>query len=409
MKRAAVSLVFLLVMMAVPAPALALVNINTADAAELDTLPEIGPTIAQRIIDYRIANGPYTAIEDVKNVKGIGDATFDKFKHLITVGSVPPPEEEEEDTPDTTEGEAEPAATTTPPAQTAQTPVSSYVAPPVPKIFADAGDDRTVIVGADTAFSGRAYDREQADVEPVRFSWNFGDGTGAEGASVLHHFDYPGRYAVTLSIAEERTSVTDRIIVVAEPAKLGFSAEPDGSVSIINRAGRDLDLSRWIVRNHAREFILPEHTTILAGATMRISQKTLGVFSSQESTLAYPNGVVAFRAGEGVSIASSTPSAARTGSSAAPEPAPKKAAKTVARTAMPQAEPLPLAEETGPPINIGVLEAAAASALGEKPSATPYWWLGAMGLAVLAGAAALVMQRMRRGEWDIIEEKEEDV
>ncbi len=63
----------------------AIVNINTATLADLDTLPGIGPAIAQRIIDYREANGPFTAIEDIMNVSGIGPATFDKIKDLITV------------------------------------------------------------------------------------------------------------------------------------------------------------------------------------------------------------------------------------------------------------------------------------------------------------------------------------
>ena len=62
------------------------VNINTADLAELDTLPGVGPTIAQRIIDYRTANGKFRTIEEIKNVKGIGDKTFEKLKPYITVG-----------------------------------------------------------------------------------------------------------------------------------------------------------------------------------------------------------------------------------------------------------------------------------------------------------------------------------
>jgi competence protein ComEA len=61
------------------------VNINTATAEELDTLPGIGPAIAQRIIDYRTASGPFQSIEDIKNVRGIGDATFEKLKDKITV------------------------------------------------------------------------------------------------------------------------------------------------------------------------------------------------------------------------------------------------------------------------------------------------------------------------------------
>lgn len=64
----------------------ALINLNTATKETLDTLPGIGPAIALRIIDYRTTNGPFMAIEDVQNVKGIGPAIFEKIKHSITVG-----------------------------------------------------------------------------------------------------------------------------------------------------------------------------------------------------------------------------------------------------------------------------------------------------------------------------------
>ena len=58
-----------------------LVDINTATVAELDTLPGVGPSTAQRIIDGR----PYGSIADLMRVKGIGQATFDKLKERITV------------------------------------------------------------------------------------------------------------------------------------------------------------------------------------------------------------------------------------------------------------------------------------------------------------------------------------
>ncbi|MBI5840463.1 MAG: ComEA family DNA-binding protein [Chloroflexi bacterium] len=62
-----------------------LVNINTASLEELDALPGIGPTTAQKIIDYRDANGPFAQIEDIMNVSGIGPSTFENIKDLITV------------------------------------------------------------------------------------------------------------------------------------------------------------------------------------------------------------------------------------------------------------------------------------------------------------------------------------
>jgi competence protein ComEA len=61
------------------------VNLNTAEASELETLPGIGPSKAEAIIEHRETNGPYKSIEDLKLISGIGDKTFDKLKELISV------------------------------------------------------------------------------------------------------------------------------------------------------------------------------------------------------------------------------------------------------------------------------------------------------------------------------------
>lgn len=59
------------------------ISINTADAIALDMLPGIGPTLANRIISYREENGEFTAIEQLKNVDGVGDTVFEKVKDLV--------------------------------------------------------------------------------------------------------------------------------------------------------------------------------------------------------------------------------------------------------------------------------------------------------------------------------------
>nr|WP_314629913.1 helix-hairpin-helix domain-containing protein [uncultured Mogibacterium sp.] len=61
-----------------------MININLADKSRLMSLPGVGDAIAQRIIDYR-KDHRFSKVEDLKQVKGIGDATFEKLKNMITV------------------------------------------------------------------------------------------------------------------------------------------------------------------------------------------------------------------------------------------------------------------------------------------------------------------------------------
>ena len=62
-----------------------LVDLNRATAAQLETLPRIGPALAQRIIEWRESNGPFAAVTDLRNVTGVGDKIFDALKDRVTV------------------------------------------------------------------------------------------------------------------------------------------------------------------------------------------------------------------------------------------------------------------------------------------------------------------------------------
>ena len=66
-------------------PSTAPVNINTASAAEFDGLPGIGATMAARIVEYRQKNGPFKKIEDLMNVRGLGEKNFLKLKPQLTL------------------------------------------------------------------------------------------------------------------------------------------------------------------------------------------------------------------------------------------------------------------------------------------------------------------------------------
>jgi competence protein ComEA len=64
----------------------AIVNLNTATPSQIATLPGIGEKAAERIVEYREKNGGFKKVEELMNVKGIGEKSFLKLKPLVTVG-----------------------------------------------------------------------------------------------------------------------------------------------------------------------------------------------------------------------------------------------------------------------------------------------------------------------------------
>ena len=62
-----------------------LINVNTATNIELEELPGVGEVIAQAIVDYRTENGPFTSVDQLLDVSGIGDATLENIRDLVTV------------------------------------------------------------------------------------------------------------------------------------------------------------------------------------------------------------------------------------------------------------------------------------------------------------------------------------
>lgn len=83
MKRLFCSLVMLLMF---ATAVFAKVNINTASVAELEALPGIGPSKAEAIVKYREENGNFKIVEDLKNVKGIGDKVYEQISGEVEVG-----------------------------------------------------------------------------------------------------------------------------------------------------------------------------------------------------------------------------------------------------------------------------------------------------------------------------------
>lgn len=63
-----------------------LINVNTAPAWELEALQGVGRKLAEEIILYREVHGPFKSLDDLKNVKGIGESTLERFRQHLTIG-----------------------------------------------------------------------------------------------------------------------------------------------------------------------------------------------------------------------------------------------------------------------------------------------------------------------------------
>ena len=278
------------------------------------------------------------------------------------------------------------------------------IMPPPPKVFADGGNDRTVIVGADTEFRARAYDEKKNLIDFSRFHWNFGDGSTSEVATILHRFEYPGRYVVVLDMPEEKDAAADQIIVTVERVELVLSLMQDGGVMIENHAGRTLDLSRWIIRSLGRTFTIPDHTFVLANSPLRISPRTLGFSSGADVELVYPNGTFALSAATTQAPTSTPP---------VPLPAVVPRAQTwgensgvADRIFVSEGESIPVEQSEIVASTAPVESAQAAGAAAAMAGSSRIWWLGAIGIAGFAAGSLALARRYGRKEWDIEEMSE---
>ena len=162
------------------------------------------------------------------------------------------------------------------------------------QIFADAGGDRNVVVGADTLFEGESLGLKMQPLDNARYTWNFGNGETKEGQNVLYYYGNPGEYVVTLSISSGQYSASDRIIVNAYPAELAVSKVQEDFVEIHNKSNRELNLSWWQLEAEGKRFMVPKDTIILSGKKLIFSSDVTGLNThTNDASLLYPNGVEA--------------------------------------------------------------------------------------------------------------------
>ena len=273
--------VFFLLALFIPHSVFALVNINTSSQAELETLTGIGPSKSLAIIDYRNINGPFATIDEIKNVSGIGDVTFENIKNDITVSGETEVVEEDEETQEASE----------PPPVTG----GGVFIEDLGFITVNGGEDRTVFVGADSVFTADARGLKGEPLNNAQIRWSFGNGDRKEGQSVLYHFQYPGTYVVSIDVASSKYTATDRIIVKAVPAAVAVSQVTGEFIGIANELDQELDIGGWLLTANGRQFAFPRPTIILPQEEVLVSNQRTGLhpISPESVALMYPNGIVA--------------------------------------------------------------------------------------------------------------------
>ncbi len=350
-------------------------------------------------LSVRIAPKPDSVSASCASWEDAQAAVQSTVTQTITIGSSSQQQSTTTTQTDTT------TTTATPPAS--NSPVSSYVPPPQPQIFAYAGKDREVIAGADVPFEALAYDRKGnlLDSATVRFLWTFGDGASADGPSVKHHFAVPGRYAVVLDIAHALSAASHQVVVTARPVSIGVLVR-DGGIALHNTSGRDLDLSDWFLRTSTGTFRLPLHTILLSGAEVVFVQGVthLILSSADDAALLYPNGTLAASVGTLSAPAPAIePLASVETTPAAPSFVPPVSRNTTRSDIEPEAMQEDMSEVlAGLPAQAGSTTSQMASAAFSGVSMP--WWVGALGLSFFGATAVWAVRRRTEGGWRIIEE-----
>lgn len=280
-------LALVLVFLALPSLALAtsLVNINTADATLLDTLPGIGPSKATAIVDYRTRHGFFARTQDIQNVSGIGPSTYAGLAPFITVG-------------DMSTSVATTTTATTTSSATSTTPASGGAAtyvPPPSAISISAGDNQSALLEVPLHLSAQATLRNGTVDTAAQILWSFGDGSSGEGRAVEKTYRYTGVYLVRVIATDGGAKASDEFIVTVKPAKVHPLIVSGDGIIIGNDSTERLDLSGWRLLSDAGSFRIPSGTVILPESSVLFPFAITNLPMAFDATLMYPSGVVATR------------------------------------------------------------------------------------------------------------------
>lgn len=286
MKHLGIGLSALLALLILPAfvfAQAALVNINTADAATLDTLPGIGPAKAQAIIDFRGANGPFATIEDIQKVSGIGPSTFAGIEPFITVT----------DGVTSATQDASASASSTTPVAPAASGASTYTPPPSGLSVSVSVSPATALMEVPLSFAATVKTRSGSTDPDARVIWSFGDGSSGEGNAVEKTYHYAGTYLVVATAEDGGATAQGELEIVVEPSAARIAAISGEGILLANDGDARLDLSRWRLTSSKGIFRIPQGTTILPHASVLFPFAVMNLPVSLDAALTYPDGVTA--------------------------------------------------------------------------------------------------------------------
>jgi len=169
---------------------------------------------------------------------------------------------------------------------------SAYIPPEkLPKISADAGADKTVVVGANVEFRGQAFGLKDEPLDNARYLWIFGDGASKDGKNITHIYQYPGEYIAALNVSSGEYSASDYMLVKALPNQVFISEIKTGADSFIefeNKSKQEIDISGCQIKYNNQTFIFPQSTAIRPNAYLAIPSSISGmVFNSGKGIIEF--------------------------------------------------------------------------------------------------------------------------
>ncbi len=223
---------------------------------------------------------PFQAIEDIMDVSGIGQVTFDNIKDLITIGEEEPSQDEPNEEPE-------------------ETIASDWVPPTVvnnPPV-AKAGTNITALVNQEISFDGSQS--SDPDSDTLTYFWNFGDGATDTEKECLHTYLYPGQYIVSLLVNDGELSNLDVITVNVYEESILISEFNSEWIELYNQSDQVANLTNWQLDDQEQDsvsFVFPPNSLIAPHQFLVLTQQITKLALNNDNDqvrLIYPDGSVA--------------------------------------------------------------------------------------------------------------------